>query len=445
MSLGQRIRQLRQSRGLTQAELGGAELSKSFISLLEKDRAQPSLDTLQLLARRLGTSIDGLLGQQHHLPELVSAGLLSLSRDAIRGGDFERAGTLLAAAEYVASRYGVEEARREGLLQSAELALERRRFDEALRALEQAQEACARARDLWRQGRCLLLRGMVKVRQREIPAAIPLLLDALAALRRARAGRDPARVEALITLGTALGYRGDYAGAIRRFEEAASAQVTRHDPVLRGKALWGLGLAHRKAGNLEAAGRHLREARDAFEAAEELRDLMRVLQNLGQLLFEQGQSREALRHLHQALRVMERLREPVNRAAVLTEIARVHLALGDLEQAEHFTRQALEGAQAAGDPVEVAEATALQARIARARGDAAAAMRLYREALAAFQARQLAPQVAEVARELGLLLRERGAHAQAAGYLAMSLEAAREGEARAPAARPLEESGRGAE
>ena len=54
MSLGQRIRHLRQSRGLTQSELGGGQLSKSFISLLEKDRTRPSLNTLLLIARRLG-------------------------------------------------------------------------------------------------------------------------------------------------------------------------------------------------------------------------------------------------------------------------------------------------------------------------------------------------------------------------------------------------------
>ena len=422
MSLGQRIRHLRQSRGLTQSELGGGQLSKSFISLLEKDRTRPSLDTLLLIARRLGSSVDALLGQQNHLPELVCEGLLSLSRDALHGRDFDRAKSLLESASFVASRYQVDEAARETLLQSAQMAMEERRFEEALRALDQADPACAREKDLWRQGRVQLLRGTVKVRQREIPVAIPLLEQALATLRRARAGRDPSRVEALIMLGTALGYTGNYPGAIRRFEEAVASEVARHDPVLRGRALWGIGLAQRKAGNLEAAGRYLAEARDAFESAEELRELMRVLQNLGQLLFEQGEPKEALRHLHHALRVLDRLGEPANLASIATEIARIHLSTGDLEDAEAFTRQALEGARAAGDPVEVAEATTLLARTRVARKDPAGAIKLYKDALEAFRLRKMADQTTAVARELGLLLRERGAHAQAAAYLAMSLE-----------------------
>ncbi|HEY6102328.1 MAG TPA: helix-turn-helix transcriptional regulator, partial [bacterium] len=95
MSLGQRIRQLRQTRGLTQSQLGGADLSKSFISLLEKDRTQPSLETIVLLARRLETSVDALLGQNDHLPDMVGEGLLALARDAERSGDHLESARLL--------------------------------------------------------------------------------------------------------------------------------------------------------------------------------------------------------------------------------------------------------------------------------------------------------------------------------------------------------------
>src|SRR3989337_2927974 len=101
MSLGQRIRQLRQSCGLTQSQLGGEDLSKSFISLLEKDRTQPSLATIVLLARRLGTSVDALLGQNDHLPEMVGEGLLTLSRDAARAGDRQGVSRLMEAARFL--------------------------------------------------------------------------------------------------------------------------------------------------------------------------------------------------------------------------------------------------------------------------------------------------------------------------------------------------------
>lgn len=47
MKIGDRVRRLRMQRGLTQEELANrCELSKGFISLLERDLTSPSVDTL---------------------------------------------------------------------------------------------------------------------------------------------------------------------------------------------------------------------------------------------------------------------------------------------------------------------------------------------------------------------------------------------------------------
>lgn len=421
MSLGQRIRHLRQSRGLTQSQLGGEELSKSFISLLEKGHAQPSLETIVLLARRLGTSVDALLGRSGHLPEMVGEGLIALAEEAGRSGDADARARLLDAARFIAGRFGLDEVVREIGLIDARVALEARRFDEAWALAAQARARCDAAHDLWRAGRALVIMGWVKVRTREFPAARPLLEEALQVLRRARAGRDPARIEALIALGTTLGYQGDYTGALRRYEEAARSDVARHNPSFRGQALWGIALAHRKLGQHAAAGAYFLQAKDAFEAAENLKDLASVLKNLGDLRLEQHQPREALRHFHHALRVAERLGSPVTHASTLTEIGRAHLLLGDTDAAASFAAQALAEAREVGDPVEVAEAQVVLARVAQERGDLAGAIRLHKEALAAFQARDMRAKAAASARELGLLMRARGAHAQAAEYLAISL------------------------
>ena len=422
MSLGQRIRELRQTRGLTQSQLGGEDLSKSFISLLEKDRTQPSLETIVLLARRLGTSVDALLGQNDHLPDMVGEGLLTLARETDRAGDRQGSNRLLDAARFLAARHGLDETVREIGLRDARLALEERRFEDAWGLAEQVRVKSEDARDFWREGRALVLMGWVKVRTRDIPLARPLLEEALLVLRRARAGRDPARVEALIALGTTLAYLGDYPGAIHRYEEAARSDVAQHNLSFRGQALWGIGFAHRKLGQFVAAREYLMQAKDAFEAAEELKDLTSVLRNLGDLCLQQGQPREALRYFHHALRIADRLGRRITHASTMTEIGRTHLLLGDIGEAAEFAGRALAEAQEAGDPVEVAEAQVILARVSLLRRDPQAAIRLYKDALAAFQARSMREKIADVAKELGLLLRERGAHTQAAGYLALSLD-----------------------
>ena len=58
MEIGNQIRRIRLQRGLTQEELADrCELSKGFISLLERDLTSPSLDTLADILESLGTDL----------------------------------------------------------------------------------------------------------------------------------------------------------------------------------------------------------------------------------------------------------------------------------------------------------------------------------------------------------------------------------------------------
>ncbi|MCD8020701.1 MAG: helix-turn-helix domain-containing protein, partial [Clostridiales bacterium] len=58
MEIGNRIRDLRKKQGLTQEELADrAELTKGFISQIERDMTSPSIATLEDILQCLGTSI----------------------------------------------------------------------------------------------------------------------------------------------------------------------------------------------------------------------------------------------------------------------------------------------------------------------------------------------------------------------------------------------------
>lgn len=64
MRIGNRIRRLRLQRGLTQEELADrCELSKGFISLLERDLTSPSIATLVDVLEALGTDLRGFFSE----------------------------------------------------------------------------------------------------------------------------------------------------------------------------------------------------------------------------------------------------------------------------------------------------------------------------------------------------------------------------------------------
>ena len=58
MEIGSKLKELRVLKGLTQEELADrAELSKGFISQLERDLTSPSIATLMDILQCLGTTI----------------------------------------------------------------------------------------------------------------------------------------------------------------------------------------------------------------------------------------------------------------------------------------------------------------------------------------------------------------------------------------------------
>src|SRR5262245_17083803 len=58
--LGDRVRQLRVSAGLTQTDLAGTRFSKEYVSQIERGKTRPTRETIEWLAQQLGVDADFL-------------------------------------------------------------------------------------------------------------------------------------------------------------------------------------------------------------------------------------------------------------------------------------------------------------------------------------------------------------------------------------------------
>src|SRR5499426_4093843 len=54
LRLGERVRQLRMSAGMTQTDLAGDRFSKEYVSQIERGKTRPTTETIEWLAARLG-------------------------------------------------------------------------------------------------------------------------------------------------------------------------------------------------------------------------------------------------------------------------------------------------------------------------------------------------------------------------------------------------------
>jgi len=88
-TLGQRIRRIRQQRGMSLAKVSGGDFSRAFLNQVELGRSQPSTRVLRVIAGRLGTEVDYLL--EGRLPNLDRELALERARVLLARGQARRA------------------------------------------------------------------------------------------------------------------------------------------------------------------------------------------------------------------------------------------------------------------------------------------------------------------------------------------------------------------
>jgi transcriptional regulator with XRE-family HTH domain len=88
-TLGQRIRRVRQERGLSMAKVGRDDFSRAFMHQVEHGRAQPSTRVLRIIAGRLGTEVDYLL--EGRLPGVERELALEKGRVLLARGEARKA------------------------------------------------------------------------------------------------------------------------------------------------------------------------------------------------------------------------------------------------------------------------------------------------------------------------------------------------------------------
>lgn len=71
MNVGEKIKRLRVAKQMTQSELAGDQVSRNMLSLIENDRATPSIQTLEAIAAKLKTTPAFLLAKDVEETALV--------------------------------------------------------------------------------------------------------------------------------------------------------------------------------------------------------------------------------------------------------------------------------------------------------------------------------------------------------------------------------------
>ena len=379
MTLGEKIRIARLEKKLTQEQLAGSDLTKSYISEVERGHRVPRLLTLKVLARRLDKPLSAFLDGVPEDREAEAYLRLGLAR--LQAGAAEAAIAPLERALDLTVQQGEES------LQA--------RIELALAMVDQAVGLFPRA-------------------QRRLDRCLRVLV---------RAG-DPASLAAAHCCQGLIRLRsGDPTSALWAFRAGLQfAERVPHDPALRSRLHFEIGGAHRKLGNSEAA-------REAFEAAMEaaapFRDHHRVASwhlELADSAMGRGRYEQACEHAGNALAIHEAL-------AHTRRLAEIHESLGSLDGAEgrwedagrHYRWSAVLHGAAANLPGS-AQTLARLAEVLLDRASPEAARAMCETALDLLGADPDRGAQADALRILGTIYRMAGRRAEARAVLQESLD-----------------------
>jgi tetratricopeptide (TPR) repeat protein/DNA-binding XRE family transcriptional regulator len=342
-SMGERVRQLRIARGLTQTELAGERFSKEYVSQIERGKTRPTGETVEWLALRLGVD-----------PSFLETGVSSSERERV-----------------------------ESVIARAEAALESNEFEDAVGELDKLGAALTTIAVPALELRAVLAESWARMSLGDVRAAIALL-DRARQLIESPGFSDVDRAEVLYRLGVCRYKLSSVSTAVALFSESLDLAERSGLPAdrLRSNALGWRSRCYRRQRDWEAAREDVERALELaeglndrrtvahhyFQASliaertghwvlarsyaerakaqyEELADQSNVgklLNNLGGLNFQLGRPEEAITHLKDAYRVLLEVGDDTDAGHVVSSLAQVHLRTGEPKLAEEQARHALE-------------------------------------------------------------------------------------------------------
>jgi len=322
---------------MSQAQLAGEELTKGFISQVESGLVRPSVRSLQIIATRLGKSLDYFLGDA----PLAAEKRLAFHRLA------------------------------------AEAATERRDYDAARVEIESALAAAPAKRE---RGALLRLLAQSELGTGHHEAAFDRIGEALGLLDESTDANEIAHL--LYLRGTAYGQLNQHLTAAEALEQARDT-MERHevnDPRLRSRILVALGTAYRRLNRTAKAMQTYASALDLASASNELRTAAQGYMGVAVSLYDAGELDAAIGSYRRALELFARVEDRSFELSVLHSLASVQFERGAVDDAKEVAERCVALARTAHDERTEAIADVILARVALAKGDAERALAIAKRA-----------------------------------------------------------------
>jgi tetratricopeptide (TPR) repeat protein len=342
-TLGQRLRQARVARGLTQSELADKRFSKQYVSQLERDQLRPTPETLNWLAERLGVDASYLdTGVDGRDRERVESAV-SRAEAAVQAHDYAEAIGLLAEVKGSLPPDSAADLELRALLAESWARMYIGEMREALPLLARAREIAEdsvfsdvdRAEVLFRLGCC-------RYRLTSVSTALALFTEALELAERSGIPCDRLRSRIFGWRSRCYRRQRDWEAASEDVERALELAEALEDPRATADAYFLGALVAERRGQWVAARSYAEKAKRLYEEIDDRANTGKLLTTLGGLTFLLGKPDDSIPLFKQAFAVALEVGSDADAAQAVSSLAQVHLRTGEVELAEQQARHALE-------------------------------------------------------------------------------------------------------
>jgi tetratricopeptide (TPR) repeat protein len=342
-TLGDRVRQLRVTKGLTQTELAGDRFSKEYVSQIERGKTRPTGETIGWLAVRLGVD-------QSFLESGVSSGerqrvesVIARAEAALESNEFEEAHAQLLEIAAALPGLAVPELELRAVQAEAWALMSRGDVREAIERLNAARRLAEgpgssdveRADILFRLGVC-------RYKLSSIATAAALFSEALELAERSGLPCDRLRSNILGWRSRCYRRQRDWEAAREDVERALELAEALNDRRSIANHYFQASLIAERTGHWVLARSYAERSKAQYEELADQANVGKLLNNLGGLNFLLGRPEDAVKNLKNAYRIFLDAGVDAEAGYVVSSLAQVHLRTGDVKVAEEQARHALE-------------------------------------------------------------------------------------------------------
>jgi tetratricopeptide (TPR) repeat protein len=340
--LGDRVRQLRVSVGLTQSELATGRFSKEYISQIERGKTRPTPETVHWLASRLGVDATFLESGVSNDERARAEAVVTRAEALIERQEYDAAVDEFTQALPAVAATGAVELQVRVLSGEAWARIQRGEVRAGLKLLERARALVETPSlsDLDRAEVVFRL-GVARYLISSLATSIALFGEALALVERSPLPSDPLRARILTWRSRCYRRQRDYEAAREDVERALELAESMEDPRALGEAYFQASLIAERDGHWVLARTYAERAKAQYEELSDRMIVGKLLNNLGGLEFLLGKPDKAVSRLREAFALALDHGDDDDVATVLSSLAQVALKTGDPASAQEHAEHAL--------------------------------------------------------------------------------------------------------